>query len=63
MTLSEIKAAAYNWQEPEDMTAAEKNLWMGLGYCYEWFRSHPEDKDACDELAKLYIDLLWRPNE
>lgn len=54
-TLSEIKMAAYNWVELPDMTQKERLLWMGLGYCYEWYRCHPEDKAACDELAKLYI--------
>lgn len=54
-TLSEIKMAAYNWVELPDMTTQERLLWMGLGYCYEWYRCHPEDKAACDELAKFYI--------
>ena len=58
-TLSEIKVASYNWTELPDMTAAERNLWMGLGYCYEWYRNHPEDKATCDELAQLYIRLFW----
>ena len=58
-TLSEIKMAAYNWVELPDMTQKERLLWMGLGCCYEWYRSNPEDKAACDELAKLYIRHFW----
>lgn len=57
-TLTEIKLAAYNWELLPDMTAAERNLWMGLGYSYEWFRSHPDEKAACDELAKKYIQAF-----
>lgn len=57
-TLSQIKVAAYNWQELPGMTAQEAALWHGLGYCYEWFRSHPEDKTACDELARVYIKFF-----
>lgn len=42
------------------MTRDERNLWMGLGYCYEWYRTHPEDKEACDELARKYIKYYWK---
>lgn len=56
-TLTEIRLAAYNWEALPDMTQTEKNLWMGLGYCYEWYRAHPEDKKKCDDLAKEYIRL------
>lgn len=59
-TLTEIKLAAYNWDTLPDITQNERNLWMGLGYCYEWFRAHPEDKKQCDELAKQYIKAYWR---
>ncbi len=62
-TLSEIKMAAYNWVELPDMTTQERLLWMGLGYCYEWYRSHPEDKTACDQLAKTYIRSFWKEEE
>ena len=55
MTLAEIKLAAYNWTEPPNMDVEERFLWEGLGYCYEWYRSHPEDKDECDKLAQNYI--------
>ena len=37
------------------MTRDERDLWMGLGYCYEWYRGHPEDKEECDKLARNYI--------
>lgn len=33
--LAEIKVAAFNWTELPGMTASERALWMGLGYCYE----------------------------
>lgn len=62
-TLSEIKMAAYNWVELPDMTQKERLLWMGLGYCYEWYRSHPDDKTACDQLAKTYIRSFWKEEE
>ena len=58
-TLAEIKVAAYNWEELPDMTADDRHLWKGLGYCYEWFRSHPEDKKDCDLLAQDYINF-WK---
>ena len=59
-TLSEIKIAAYNWTELADMTQEERTLWHSLGYCYEWYRAHPEDKDACDSLAQRYIFLFGK---
>ena len=59
-TLSDIKLAAYNWTELPDMDVNEAALWQGLGYCYEWFRSHPEDKPACDQLAQQYVDLFFK---
>lgn len=57
-TLSEIKLAAFNWDPLPDAKAKERNLWQCLGYCYEWYRCHPEDKAACDELAKGYINAF-----
>lgn len=54
--LNDLRVAAYNWTELPDMTLEDRYLWMGLGYCYEWYRCHPEDKQACDELAQGYID-------
>jgi hypothetical protein len=59
-TLSEIKVAAYNYNELPDMTQDERWLWYSLAYCYEWFRAHPEDKDDCDNLAKEYIRFFWK---
>ena len=55
-----LRVAAYNWTELPDMTQNERNLWMGLGYCYEWYRAHPEDKKQCDELSQQYIKAYWR---
>lgn len=62
-SLEEIKKAAYNWTEPKGMTRDERSLWMGLGYCYEWYRAHPEDKEACDELSRKYIRFYWKGDE
>ena len=59
-TLSEIKLAAYNWEPLPDAKESEKTLWQGLGYCYEWYRCHPEDKAACDKLAQDYINAFER---
>ena len=42
------------------MTREERSLWIGLGYCYEWYRAHPEDKKECDMLAQIYIKLFWK---
>lgn len=60
MTLEDLKRAAYNWTEPADMTPEQRALWHGLGYCYEWYRAHPEDKKECDMLAQIYIKLFWK---
>lgn len=59
-TISQLKVAAYNWEELPDMTRDERNLWMGLGYCYEWYRSHPEDKEECDKLSAKYIKYYYK---
>ena len=59
-SLSEIKVAAYNWEELADMTATERALWMGLGYCYEWHRAHPSAKEECEALAQEYIRLFYK---
>lgn len=42
------------------MTRDERSLWMGLGYCYEWYRAHPEDKEECDKLAQQYTEFFWK---
>lgn len=55
-TVSDIKVHAYNYTEQPDFTIEEKNLFLGLAYCYEWYRLHPEDKADCDERAKKYIE-------
>ncbi len=58
-SLSEIKIAAYNWEELPNMNHYERHLWQGLGYCYECFRCG-ENKDECDKLAKQYIAIFER---
>lgn len=58
--LSKIKVAAYNWEELPDMTASERALWMGLGYCYEWHKDHPQDKGECEKLAEKYIKMFYK---
>ena len=55
-SISQIKMFAYNNQPPEDLTWTENNLYCGLAYCYEWFRSHPEDKVECEKLMDNYIN-------
>ena len=56
-SIPEIKVAAFNWRELPHMTQRERDLWQGLGYCYEWFRCHKEDKDKCDKLAQEFIEF------
>jgi hypothetical protein len=58
-SLSDIKIAAYKWEELPNMGHNERLLWMGLGYCYEWYRSHPEDKADCDDLSQRYIKAFY----
>lgn len=62
-SLAEIKVAAYNFEELTDMSWAERHLWLGLAYCYEWFRANPGDKAVCDELAKNYIQFFYKNKE
>lgn len=57
-SVSELKLAAYNWTTLPDMTPREQALWQGLGYCYEWYRSHPEDKAETEKLAQEYINFF-----
>ena len=63
--VKDIKVLAYNRDFREDFTVAERNLYCGLAYCYDWFRLHPEDKDTCDALSKEYIEnyLYLKPLE
>lgn len=56
-SVKDIKLAAYNWEEPPNMTVAERNLWMGLGYAYECYRSG-YNKEICDDIAKNYVDTF-----
>lgn len=56
-SISEIKLAAYNWQELPNMTIGERNLWQGLGYAYECYRCG-YDKAICDDMAKNYIKFF-----
>ena len=63
--IKDIKVLAYNRDSKDDFTVAERNLFCGLAYCYDWFRLHPEDKDTCDALSKEYIEnyLYLKPLE
>ena len=54
--IKDIKVLAYNRDFKDDFTVAERNLYCGLAYCYDWFRLHQEDKDICDQLSKEYQD-------
>lgn len=58
-SLAEIKIAAYNYEELENMSQEERHLWMGLAWCYECFRAG-EDKALCDALAQNYIKLFYK---
>lgn len=56
-TVNQIKVLAYNCDEQKDFTAAEKNLFVGLAYCYECFRAG-YDKQECEELMQNYINFF-----
>lgn len=53
--LNQIKVFAYNRDEKPDFTIVEKNLFLGLAYCYDWFRFNPDDKEDCEKLMNDYI--------
>lgn len=55
-TINDIKVAAYNWNELPNMTPEERSLWESLGFWYEHFRAHPEDKEECEKAANGYIE-------
>lgn len=55
-TIDQIKVFAYNNAEQMDFTPQEKNLFCEIGYCYEWWRSHPADKKDCIERMEKYIE-------
>lgn len=55
-TIDQIKVHAYNYTEKMNYTDAERDLFTGIAYCYEWYRAHPEDKQACEDRMKFYID-------
>lgn len=57
-TIEEIRMAAYNWVELPDMSERDRALWVGLGYCYEWYRARPNEKKECEALADVYIRLF-----
>lgn len=63
--IKDIKVLAYNRDFKDDFTVAERNLYTGLAYCYDWFRLHPEDKEVCENLMKEYIEfyLYLKPLE
>lgn len=58
-TLGEIKIAAYNRDEKPDYSVEERNLFLGLAYCYDAFRAgYP--KEDCDKLSQTYIQFYER---
>lgn len=57
-TVGKLKVAAYNRKEPEDMTIQERNLYLGLAYCYDWFKLHPGQQKECKELMDNYINFF-----
>lgn len=59
-TVKEIKIHAYNGTEQKDYTINERNLFLGLAYCYKWYRLYPEDKYDCMNLMNEYIDWFNR---
>ena len=60
-TVGELKVAAYNRKEPPKMNVQERNLYLGLAYCYDWFKEHPEDRSDCEELMAHYIKFFeWQ---
>ena len=56
-SLSEIKILAYNCEEKPDFTEQEKNLFTGLAFCYECWRSG-HDKKTCEDLMQNYINFF-----
>lgn len=57
-TVGQIKVAAYNRTELDNMTIQEQHLWFGLAYCYDWYRMYPHDSKACKELMQKYIQFF-----
>ncbi len=58
-TTNEIKIAAYNQTEPPGMDANERAFWIGMSYCYEWFRQHPKEQmQECKALARQYAEIF-----
>lgn len=53
--VNQIKVLAYNREYKSDFTIAEKNLFLGLAYCYDWFKANPNDKADCEKLMNDYI--------
>ena len=54
---------AYNFDEKEDFTGPEYNLFLGLAYAYEWYRTNPDDKEDCEKLMKNYIEFYEMTKE
>lgn len=59
-TVGQIKVLAFNRDEKSDFSIQERNLFLGIAYCYDWFRLHPEDKDDCESLMKEYLTFFER---
>lgn len=58
-TENQIKLLAYNQMEKPDFTVEERNLYIGLAYCYEAYRAG-HDKSACERLMQNYLDFFHR---
>lgn len=57
-SVDQIKVAAFNRDDKPDFTHTEHNLYLGIAYCYDWYRLHPEDKDNCIKLMNKYIQFF-----
>ena len=56
-SLSEIKIAAYNFQEPPGLSPRQRALWLGIAYCYDCFRAG-EPQEACEALMEQFIKIF-----
>lgn len=54
-TLGQLKVFAYNREEQADFTDTERNVFLGLRYCYDCFRAG-YDLEECEEIMKPYIE-------
>lgn len=56
-TVDQIKVFAYNRDEKEDFDIFEKNLFLGLSYCYDCFKAG-YSKEQCQKLMNEYIFIF-----